>query len=84
MTHALQESRKFSLWYFCTRYFFSYLDISSSYHRKKGDKNKLLKQKTPSHNYWAHMPQLLKPALLEPPALQREATDEKPAHCNEE
>ena len=38
-----------------------------------------------SHNYWAHVPQLLKPARLEP-VLQNERShcNEKPAHRNEE
>ena len=38
-----------------------------------------------SHNYWAHVPQLLKPAHLEP-VLRSKRThrNEKPAHRNEE
>ena len=36
-----------------------------------------------SHNYWAHMPQLLKPAGLEPVLRnKRSHRNEKPAHCN--
>ena len=35
-----------------------------------------------SHNYWAHMPQLLKPARLEPTLHnKRSHRNEKPAHC---
>ena len=38
-----------------------------------------------SHNYWAHMPQLLKPACLEPVLRnKRSHCNEKPAHRNEE
>ena len=37
-----------------------------------------------SHNYWACMPQLLKPALLEPVLHKRSHCNEKPAHCKEE
>ena len=38
-----------------------------------------------SHNYWARMPQLLKPACLEPMLHnKRSHRNEKPAHCNEE
>ena len=38
-----------------------------------------------SHNYWACVPQLLKPAHLEPVLLnQRSHCNEKPAHRNEE
>ena len=38
-----------------------------------------------SHNYWGCMPQLLKPAHLEPMLLsKRSHRNEKPAHCNEE
>ena len=38
-----------------------------------------------SHNYWAHMPQLLKPACLEPMLHnKRSHHSEKPAHCNKE
>ena len=38
-----------------------------------------------SHNYWAHVPQLLKPARLEPVLCnKRSHCDEKPAHHNEE
>ena len=38
-----------------------------------------------SHNYWAHMPQLLKPMHLEPVLCnKRSYHSEKPAHCNEE
>ena len=38
-----------------------------------------------SHNYWAHMPQLLKPVCLEPmPCNKRSHNNEKPAHHNEE
>ena len=38
-----------------------------------------------SHNYWAHMPQLLKPACLEPVLRNKRSHDsEKPAHCNKE
>ena len=38
-----------------------------------------------SHNYWAHVPQLLKPARLEPVLCnERSHCNEKPAHHNEE
>ena len=38
-----------------------------------------------SHNYWAHMPQLLKPACLESvPCNKRSHCNEKPAHRNKE
>ena len=38
-----------------------------------------------SHNYWARMPQLLKPAHLEPVLRnKRSHCNEKPAHHNEE
>ena len=38
-----------------------------------------------SHNYWAHVPQLLKPAHLEPTLRnKRSHCNEKPAHDNEE
>ena len=38
-----------------------------------------------SHNYWAHVPQLLKPARLEPVLHnERSHRNEKPAHLNEE
>ena len=38
-----------------------------------------------SHNYWARVPQLLKPARLEPVLHnKRRHHNEKPAHCNEE
>ena len=38
-----------------------------------------------SHNYWAHEPQLLKPARLEPVLCnKRSRRNEKPAHRNEE
>ena len=37
-----------------------------------------------SHNYWAHVPQLLKPARLEPMLHKRSHRKEKPAHRNEE
>ena len=38
-----------------------------------------------SHNYWAHVPQLLKPARLEPVLRnKRSHRNEKPAHRNEE
>ena len=38
-----------------------------------------------SHNYWAHVPQLLKPAHLEPVLHnKRSHRNEKPAHRNEE
>ena len=38
-----------------------------------------------SHNYWAHVPQLLKPAHLEPVLHdKRSHRNEKPVHCNEE
>ena len=38
-----------------------------------------------SHNYWAHVPQLLKPARLEPVLCNKRRHDsEKPVHCNEE
>ena len=38
-----------------------------------------------SHNYWAHVPQLLKPARLEPVLRnKRSHHNEKPAHRNEE
>ena len=38
-----------------------------------------------SHNYWAHVPQLLKPARLEPVLRNKRSHDnEKPAHHNEE
>ena len=37
------------------------------------------------HNYWAHVPQLLKPAHLEPVLHnKRSHRNEKPVHCNEE
>ena len=37
------------------------------------------------HNYWAHMPQLLKPARLEPELHNKTShCKEKPAHLNEE
>ena len=37
------------------------------------------------HNYWACVPQLLKPACLEPVLhSKRSHCDEKPAHCNRE
>lgn len=44
MIFALQESRQLSLWCFCLGQFFFCLNTSYSYHRKKGHKNKLLKQ----------------------------------------
>ena len=38
-----------------------------------------------SHNYWACVPQLLKPAHLEPVLRNKKSHhNEKPAHCNEE
>ena len=38
-----------------------------------------------SHNYWAHVPQLLKPARLEPVLHNMRSHDnEKPAHRNED
>ena len=38
-----------------------------------------------SHNYWARVPQLLKPALLEPVLRNKRSHDnEKPTHHNEE
>ena len=38
-----------------------------------------------SHNYWAHAPQLLKPACLEPVLHNKRGhCNEKPAHCNKE
>ena len=38
-----------------------------------------------SHNYWAHVPQLLKPARLEPVLHnKRSQRSEKPRHHNEE
>ena len=38
-----------------------------------------------SHNYWAHVPQLLKPAHLEPVLCnKRSHRNEKPVHHNEE
>ena len=37
-----------------------------------------------SHNYWARMPQLLKPVHLEPTLHKRSHRNEKPAHLNEE
>ena len=38
-----------------------------------------------SHNYWAHVPQLLKPAYLEPMLHDKWSHhNEKPAHHNEE
>ena len=38
-----------------------------------------------SHNYWAHVPQLLKPARLEPMLCnKRNHCNEKPVHGNEE
>ena len=38
-----------------------------------------------SHNYWAHVPQLPKPACLEPVLCNtRSHCNEKPTHCNEE
>ena len=38
-----------------------------------------------SHNYWAHVPELLKPPCLEPVLCnKRSHRNEKPAHCNEE
>ena len=37
------------------------------------------------HNYWAHVPQLLKPACLEPMLHNKVSHDnEKPAHHNEQ
>ena len=37
------------------------------------------------HNYWAHVPQLLKPTHLEPVLLnKRSHRNEKPVHHNEE
>ena len=37
------------------------------------------------HNYWAHVPQLLKPAHLEPMLRnKRSHCNEKSRHCNEE
>ena len=37
------------------------------------------------HNYWARMPQLLKPARLEPVLCnKRSRRNEKPVHCNQE
>ena len=37
------------------------------------------------HNYWAHVPQLLKPGRLEPMLRnKRSHRDEKPTHHNEE
>ena len=37
------------------------------------------------HNYWAHVPQLLKPERLEPMLCnKRSYRNEKPAHRNEE
>ena len=37
------------------------------------------------HNYWAHVPQLLKPVCLEPVLCnKRSYRSEKPAHRNEE
>ena len=41
--------------------------------------------KPPSHNYWAHMPQLLKPTCLEPVLHNnRSHRNKKPAHRNKE
>ena len=40
--------------------------------------------KPASHNYLAHVPQLLKPARLEPVLHNKSHDSEKPAHCNEE
>ena len=38
-----------------------------------------------SHNYWAHVPQLLKPTRLEPVLCNKRGHhNEKPAHRNEE
>ena len=37
-----------------------------------------------SHNYWAHVPQLQKPARLEPVLHKRSHRNEKPAHRNDE
>ena len=38
-----------------------------------------------SHNYWAHVPQLRKPARLQPELRNKRSHDnEKPAHRNEE
>ena len=37
-----------------------------------------------SHNYRAHVPQLLKPAQLEPMLCNKRSHHEKPTHCNEE
>ena len=38
-----------------------------------------------SHNYWARVPQLRKPACLEPVLHNKKShRNEKPAHCNEE
>ena len=38
-----------------------------------------------SYNYWAHVPQLLKPMRLEPVLRNKKShRNEKPAHCNEE
>ena len=36
------------------------------------------------HNYWGRMPQLLKPACLEPVLHKRSHRNEKPAHRNKE
>ena len=41
--------------------------------------------KPPSHNYWARMPQILKPKHLEPVLRnKRSHRNDKPTHCNEE
>ena len=37
-----------------------------------------------SHNYWAHVPQLLKPARLEPVLHKRSHRNKKPVHRNKE
>ena len=38
-----------------------------------------------SHNYWAHVPQLLKPVRLEPRLRKKRShRNEKPTHRNEE
>ena len=36
-----------------------------------------------SHNYWAHVPQLLRPGRLEPVLRNKRGHNEKPVHCNE-
>ena len=51
----------------------------------QGDPTCLGATKPLRHNYWAHAPQLLKPARLEPVLRnQRSHCNEKTVHCNKE